>query len=47
MVVSALGLPQDEKIQELLTSYISGDVVKITTSIKELLASGIKAETLA
>lgn len=47
IVISALGLPQDEKISELLDSYVAGDVVKNTTIIKDLLSSGIKAETLA
>ena len=47
MVVSALGLPQDEKIQTLLNTYISNDIEKTTNIIKDLLSSGIKAETLA
>ena len=47
MVVKAMGLPQDEKIAELLDVYTSGDVVKITTILKDLLSSGVKAETLA
>ena len=47
MVVLALGLPADEKIAELLKVYLSGDVVEITTILKDLLSSGIKAETLA
>ena len=46
MVISALGLPEDEQIAELLSVYASGDVVKITTLLKELLSSGIKPETL-
>ena len=46
MVVSAMGLPQDENINELLSTYLTGDVVKITTMLKELLSSGIKPETL-
>ena len=46
MVVGALGLPEDEQIAELLSVYASGDVVKITTILKELLSSGIKPETL-
>lgn len=45
-VISAMGLPQDEKITELLNEYIVGDVVKITTLLKDLLASGAKPETL-
>ena len=47
MVISAMGLPQDEQIAELLNAYTSGDIVKITTILKDLLASGVKAETLA
>ncbi|MBR0465251.1 DNA polymerase III subunit gamma/tau [Candidatus Saccharibacteria bacterium] len=47
MVVKAMGLPQDEQIAELLDVYTSGDVVRITTILKELLSSGVKAETLA
>ncbi len=47
MVISALGLPQDEKIQELLNNYVANNITKITTILKELLSSGIKAETLA
>ncbi len=46
LVVSALGLPQDEVISELLRSYLAGDADKITRLLRELLASGIKAETL-
>ncbi len=47
MVVAAMGLPQDEQISELLEAYIAGDIVKITTILKDLLSSGIKPETLA
>ena len=46
MVVAALGLPEDEQIAELLSVYTSGDVVKVTTLLKDLLSSGIKPETL-
>lgn len=47
MVVKAMGLPEDEKIAELLAEYIDGNVVKIITLVKELLSSGVKAETVA
>ncbi|MBR3253508.1 DNA polymerase III subunit gamma/tau [Candidatus Saccharibacteria bacterium] len=47
LVISAMGLPEDEKIKELLDEYLSGDVVKITTLLKNLLVSGVKPETLA
>ena len=47
LVISAMGLPEDEKIAELLTEYISGNIVKITTILKDLLNTGVKPETLA
>lgn len=46
MVVSAMGLPEDEKIKELLDDYASGDINKITDDLKELLNTGVKAETI-
>ena len=46
MVVSAMGLPEDEKIKELLEDYASGDINKITDDLKELLNTGVKAETI-
>ncbi len=47
LVISAMGLPDDEKIAILLTDYTEQDVAKITTDLKELLSSGVKPETLA
>lgn len=47
LVVSAMGLPEDDIISELFSSYVAGDVVKITTLLRELLNSGVKPETLA
>ncbi|MBO4276219.1 DNA polymerase III subunit gamma/tau [Candidatus Saccharibacteria bacterium] len=46
MVISAMGLPEDEKIVQLLQNYASGDINQITENLKELLRSGVKAETL-
>ena len=46
MVEAAMGLPDDEKIDQILEDYLSGDVVKITTDFKEILSNGIKPETL-
>ena len=46
LVISAMGLPEDEKITELLKYYISGEIKKITDNLKELLSSGVKVETL-
>lgn len=46
MVVSAMGLPQDEKIEELLAKYAGHNLEEISTTLKELLNSGVKAETL-
>lgn len=47
LVVSAMGLPEDEKITEILDEYSNGDVVKITTLLKKLLSGGVKPETMA
>ena len=47
VIISALGLPADNQISALLSEYQSGNVVKITTLLKELLSSGVKPETLA
>lgn len=47
LVISAMGLPEDEKIAGLLDEYIDGDITKITTALRELLVSGVKPETLA
>ncbi|MBQ7201854.1 DNA polymerase III subunit gamma/tau [Candidatus Saccharibacteria bacterium] len=46
LVVSAMGLPEDEKISELLNNYLSQDIEKTTTSLKQILADGVKPETL-
>lgn len=46
MVVKAMGLPEDEKIGELLDAYLSGDISVIASKLQELLSSGIKPETL-
>ena len=47
MVIKALGLPEDEKINALLSAYRSSDIGTITALLKELLSAGIKPETLA
>ena len=47
MVISAMGLPQDEKIAELLLAYLDQNTTQITDNLKNLLSSGVKAETLA
>ena len=47
MVIKAMGLPDDEKIDALLAEYISGDVNKLSLLLKELLSTGAKAETIA
>ncbi len=46
MVINALGLPQDEKVEELISSYLTQDVSNISSCITELLSSGVKVETL-
>lgn len=47
LLVSAMGLPEDEKIAQLLEKYLAGDIAKTAEVLKELLSSGIKPETLA
>ena len=47
MVVSAMGLPDDEKIDNILSQYTSGDLAGISASLKDLLLSGVKPETLS
>lgn len=47
LVISAMGLPEDETVQELLESYMVGDAAKITTLLKDLLNAGTRPETLA
>ena len=47
LVVSAMGLPEDEKINALLDQYVAGRLDTMTSIVKELLSSGIKAETLS
>lgn len=46
-VIAALGLPSEVKIKDLLDQYLRQDVVKITTSLQELLRDGSRPETLA
>ena len=47
MVVTAMGLPQDEKIAELLGKYAEHNLDEISVCLKDLLCSGVKAETLS
>ena len=43
----ALGLPQDQIIDDLLSAYTSANVAKITTLLKDILNTGSKPETIA
>ena len=47
MVINAMGLPEDEKIKNLLAAYSSGDSSKLFSTVKDLLSAGIKADTIA
>lgn len=47
LVVKAMGLPEDEKIDELLREYTNGDIAKVAEVLKGLLGSGVKSETVA
>lgn len=47
MVIAAMGLPDDEKISELLLKYEAKDLPSITGTLKDLLLSGVKPEILS
>ena len=47
MVEKSLGLPEDSMISELLDLYSSGNVVKITTVLKDLFEYGVRAEIIS
>ena len=46
LVVSAMGLPQDEVIKKLLNDYILQDIKVAKEDIKNVLTSGVKVETV-
>lgn len=46
MIISAMGLPEDEKVAELLLAYSQNDLSRTTTVLNDLIRSGIKPETL-
>ena len=47
MVEDAMGLPEDAKLAELLENYTSQSAIKITTLLKDLFNSGVRAEIIA
>ena len=47
LLLSALGLPQAQALETLLTSYVAGDSAKIESTLRDLLNSGLKPETIA
>lgn len=47
IVEKSLGLPQDELITDLLNLYGSNDLLNISETLKNILNSGVKPETLA
>lgn len=46
-IIEAIGLPEDQIIEELLEAYAAQDQTKITILIKDTIKSGIKPEVLA
>ena len=46
LVISAMGLPIEREIKNLLTTYTSGNLEQISGSLKHLLTSGIKPEII-
>lgn len=47
MIEEAFGLPEDKAIDELISGYGEGDVSKISTLLKDLYSTGVKAEIVA
>ncbi len=47
MVEGAMGLPEDRKIQALLTECLGGDLARIAAAMRELLASGVGPKIVA
>ncbi len=47
IVNSSLGIPAEESINQLLSYYPSGDFDSITNTLKNLLATGLKPESIA
>ena len=46
LVISAMGLPIEHEIKEILDSYTNAELEKITETLQKLLTNGIKAETI-
>ena len=46
-IIKALGLPSDDSMRALLQSYLSSNLSEISASLKDILSSGIKPETIA
>ena len=46
-VVRALGLAADEKVEDLLQSYVSRDMNAVAARLKEIYATGVEAKTLS
>lgn len=46
MVTKAMGLPEDEMVDALLTDYLASDLPTIANSLQNLLRSGVKPEIL-
>ncbi len=47
LVTRAMGLPEDDKIADLLSTYETSDISSISEELRELLSSGVKPETIA
>lgn len=46
-VVKALGLAADEKVEDLLQSYVSRDMNAVAARLKEIYTTGVEAKTLS
>ena len=46
-LVQTLGLPEQQRLEQLLDAYTAGDLPRIREVLMDLLATGVKSETIA
>ena len=46
-LIQTLGLPEQQRLEQLLEAYTAGDLLRIREVLMDLLATGVKPETIA
>lgn len=46
-LIQTLGLPEQQRLEQLLDAYVAGDLPQIREVLMDLLATGVKPETIA